>query len=102
MFLEGRRKISDVFFSLQQKEITTLFRTNSFASKLLKGYTQLCGGPFVAAALQKGIQRVLAMDGETRKRKRKRFFLLIFSLQLLSKWTRPKCLLMWLRQTRES
>jgi hypothetical protein len=48
----------------QQKDLSTLFRTNSYASKLLKGYTQLCGGPFVTAALQKGLLRVMAMDGE--------------------------------------
>ena len=40
----------------QQKELSTLFRTNSFASKLLKVYTALVGHAFVARALERGVR----------------------------------------------
>ena len=46
----------------QQKELSTLFRTNSFASKLLKIYTQIACGDFVTAALKPGVDRVLALS----------------------------------------
>lgn len=46
----------------QQKDLTTLFRVNSFASKLLKQYTSNTCGPFIAQAMRGGVLRVLSMD----------------------------------------